>query len=70
MQIKAEKLIKHPSYGNPYNLFKFDWDIALVKLKVPIIFSGIRKNLDFFFRKKLFVLDSFTFFLKHFNRLC
>ncbi len=39
MSVKVEKLIIHPGYGNPYNRFRGDWDIALVKLKVPILFS-------------------------------
>jgi len=39
LRVKVEKLVKHPSFGNPYNRFKNDWDIALIKLRVPIMFS-------------------------------
>ncbi len=39
LRVKVEKLVKHPMFGNPYNRFKNDWDIALIKLRVPIMFS-------------------------------
>lgn len=38
LNVKAETIIKHPSYGNPLGDAEYDYDIALVKMKTPIVF--------------------------------